>query len=175
MTGPLPEHDHRVVLGIGANLADRFGTLQGAIDTLGDTPNVSVLAVSPVYETTPLGGLDQPDYLNAVLVIATDLPANLLLERTQAIEQAYGRVRAEHWGSRTLDIDILVYDDVVSDDPDLTLPHPGAHQRACDLVPWHDIEPDAEVPGRGTVGELLAAVGTEGVRPRGDLRLQEPG
>ncbi|MGH3318596.1 MAG: 2-amino-4-hydroxy-6-hydroxymethyldihydropteridine diphosphokinase [Streptosporangiaceae bacterium] len=162
----------RARLGLGSNLGDRRAMLQGAVDALGDTPGVDVVAVSPVYESAPLGGMDQPDYLNAVVVIDTTLSGELLLERAHAIEDAFGRARAERWGARTLDVDILTYAEHVSEDPELTLPHPGAHERSFVLVPWHDVEPEAEVPGRGRVRELVNSVGPAGVRRRDDLELR---
>ncbi|UGY92227.1 2-amino-4-hydroxy-6-hydroxymethyldihydropteridine diphosphokinase [Streptomyces gobiensis] len=168
-----PKH---AVLSLGSNLGNRLETLQGAIDALEDTPGVRVKAVSPVYETEPWGVEpgSQPTYFNAVVLIRTTLPPASLLERGQAIEEAFERVRDERWGPRTIDVDIVSYQDVVSDDPQLTLPHPRAHERAFVLVPWHDVDPSAEVPGQGKVTELLAAVGQEGVAARGDLELVVP-
>lgn len=100
-----------------------------------------------------------------MVVIRTTLPPSSLLERGQAIEEAFDRVRDERWGPRTIDVDILAYADVVSDDPQLTLPHPRAHERAFVLAPWHDVEPEAQVPGHGAVAELLSSIGYGGVRP----------
>ena len=91
-----------------------------------------------------------------------------------AIEEAFERVREERWGPRTIDVDIVAYQDVVSDDPRLTLPHPRAHERAFVLVPWHDVDPEAELPGRGAVAELLTGLGREGVAARADLELRLP-
>jgi 2-amino-4-hydroxy-6-hydroxymethyldihydropteridine diphosphokinase len=166
----------RAVLSLGSNLGNRLETLQGAVDALEDTPGVRVKAVSPVYETGPWG-VDpdsQPSYLNAVVVLKTTLPPSSLLERAQAIEEAFHRVRAERWAPRTLDIDVVAYADQVSDDPWLTLPHPRAHERAFVLAPWHDVEPDAQLPGRGAVTDLLAATATGEVEPRQDLQLRLP-
>lgn len=166
----------RAVISLGSNLGNRLEILQGAVDALEDTPGLRVKAVSPVYETEPWG-VDrgtQPSYFNAVVLIKTTLPPASLLERGQAIEEAFERVRDERWGPRTIDVDIVAYQDVLSDDPLLTLPHPRAHERAFVLVPWHDIEPEAEVPGRGAVAELLSAVGSGGVLPRADLELRLP-
>lgn len=165
---------HRATLGLGSNLGDRLATLQGAVDALGETPGVVIDGVSPVYETEPFGGKDQPDYLNAVVTVRTKLPPRMLLERAFAVEDAFGRVRAERWGSRTLDVDVITYDDLVSDDPVLTVPHPGAHERATVLAPWHDIAPEAELPGHGPIARLLAAADTSGVRRRDDLTLAGP-
>lgn len=164
------------VISLGSNLGNRLETLQGAIDALEDTPGLRVKAVSPVYETEPwgVGPGTQPSYFNAVVLIKTTLPPSSLLERGHAIEEAFERVRDERWGPRTLDVDIVTYQDVISDDPVLTLPHPRAHERAFVLVPWHDVDPAAEVPGLGAVSCLLAQVGREGVQPRADLELRLP-
>ncbi|MEV6204392.1 2-amino-4-hydroxy-6-hydroxymethyldihydropteridine diphosphokinase [Streptomyces sp. NPDC051771] len=164
------------VVALGANLGNRLENLQGAVDALADTPGLRVKAVSPVYETAPWGVEpgSQPSYLNAVAVVRTTLPPSSLLERAQAVEEAFHRVREERWGARTLDVDIVTYADVVSDDPVLTLPHPRAHQRAFVLAPWHDVDPEAQLPGHGPVAALLAALGHEGLTPRPDLELRLP-
>ncbi|MEU0243072.1 2-amino-4-hydroxy-6-hydroxymethyldihydropteridine diphosphokinase [Streptomyces sp. NPDC006235] len=166
----------RAVVALGSNLGNRLETLQGAIDALEDTPGVRIKAVSPVYETEPWG-VDpgsQPAYFNAVVVLKTTLPPSSLLERAHAVEEAFHRVRDERWGPRTLDVDIVSYADVVSDDPQLTLPHPRAHERAFVLAPWHDLDPEAQLPGRGPVAGLLDSVTREGVAPRADLELRLP-
>jgi 2-amino-4-hydroxy-6-hydroxymethyldihydropteridine diphosphokinase len=155
----------RAVLSVGANLGDRLGTLQGCVQAIAGLPDTDVLAVSPVYQTAPVGGPPQPDYLNAVLVIQTGLPPRDLLAATGRIEAGAGRVRAERFGPRTLDVDIISYEGQVSDDPVLTLPHPRAHQRAFVLTPWHDLDPGAEIPGHGPIASLLAGLDQAGVRP----------
>ena len=164
---------HRVVLSVGSNLGDRLGTLQGCVQAIGELPETDVLAVSPVYETAPVGGPAQPDYLNAVLIVATGLAPHDLLAATQRIEAGFGRVRAERFGPRTLDIDIISFAGEVSDDPVLTLPHPRAHERAFVLAPWHDLDPAASLPGRGAVAALLAGALLTGSGPAGVLR--QPG
>lgn len=164
------------VIALGSNVGNRLERLQSAVDALADTPGLRVKAVSPVYETEPWG-VDpdgQTSYFNAVVLVRTTLPPSSLLERGHAIEEALERVRDERWGPRTIDVDIVAYQGVVSDDPRLTLPHPRVHERAFVLVPWHDVDPAAEVPGHGAVAELLAAVGREGVAPRADLELSLP-
>ncbi|MFJ2262461.1 2-amino-4-hydroxy-6-hydroxymethyldihydropteridine diphosphokinase [Streptomyces sp. NPDC087844] len=170
------QNPRRAVISLGSNLGNRLETLQGAIDALEDTPGVRVRAVSPVYETEPWGveADSQPSYFNAVVVLKTTLPPSSLLERAHAVEEAFHRVRDERWGPRTIDVDIVAYADVVSDDPTLTLPHPRAHERAFVLAPWNDVEPEAQLPGRGPVAQLLAAVTRDGVAPRADLELQLP-
>ena len=155
----------RTVLSVGANLGDRLGTLQGCVQAIARLPDTDVLAISPVYETAPVGGPAQPDYLNAVLVIQTALPPRDLLEAVHRIEADFGRVRAQRFGPRTLDVDIIDYAGQVSGDPVLTLPHPRAHERAFVLAPWHDVDPGAGLPGRGAVAGLLAGLDRAGVRP----------
>ncbi|MFF2999652.1 2-amino-4-hydroxy-6-hydroxymethyldihydropteridine diphosphokinase [Streptomyces sp. NPDC057950] len=170
------QNPKRAVLSLGSNLGNRLETLQGAVDALEDTPGVRIKGVSPVYETQPWGVEpgSQPTYLNAVVVLKTTLPPSSLLERAHAVEEAFDRVRDERWGARTIDVDIVAYADVVSDDPVLTLPHPHAHERAFVLAPWHDVEPEAQLPGRGPVAQLLAGVGQDDVTPRADLELHLP-
>lgn len=155
--------NRRTVIAMGSNLGDRLEYLQGGLDGLFDTPRLVFVAVSPVYETTPVGGPEQPDYLNAVVIAETSMPARAVLERCLSLEDAFGRVRGERWGPRTLDLDLIIYGDEVTDSPALTLPHPRAHERAFVLAPWHDADPEAELPGQGKVADLLAALSTEGV------------
>jgi 2-amino-4-hydroxy-6-hydroxymethyldihydropteridine diphosphokinase len=162
-----------VVLALGSNLGERQDILQGAVDAIVGLPEVRLTAVSPVYETVPVGGPAQPDYLNAVVLAATALPARALLDRLHEIEAAFDRVRLVRWGPRTLDIDIIVFDEQRSDSPELTLPHPRAHERAFVLAPWHDVDPDAALPGHGPVAEFWARAGQTGLR-RSNLRLEVP-
>ncbi|MFJ2736635.1 MULTISPECIES: 2-amino-4-hydroxy-6-hydroxymethyldihydropteridine diphosphokinase [unclassified Streptomyces] len=170
------QNPKRAVISIGSNLGNRLETLQGAVDALEDTPGVRIKAVSPVYETEPWGVEpgSQPSYFNAVVVLKTTLPPSSLLERAHAIEEAFSRVRDERWGPRTLDVDIVAYAENVSDDPVLTLPHPRAHERAFVLAPWYDVDPEAQLAGRGAVADLLTALTRAGVEPRADLELRLP-
>jgi 2-amino-4-hydroxy-6-hydroxymethyldihydropteridine diphosphokinase len=176
-----------VVLSLGSNLGDRLACLQEAIDFLGNkdhradgagpagrTGGLIPIAVSGVYETAPVGGPPQDDYLNAVLLARTTLSCREVLERAQAAEAALHRVRLERWGPRTLDVDVIACGDEQSADPRLTLPHPRAAERAFVLAPWLDVAPDAVLPGRGPVTDLLRAVGTAGLRRRRDLVLTLP-
>jgi 2-amino-4-hydroxy-6-hydroxymethyldihydropteridine diphosphokinase len=165
---------HKVVLSLGSNVGDRLENLQEAIDALFDAPGLSLEAMSPIYETAPWGPVEQGDFLNVVLVATTRLAPEVLLERVLSIEEAMRRERSVRWGPRTLDIDIVQFGSVVSDDPALTLPHPRAHERAFVLVPWLDIDPEGELAGRGRIAELAQAVGSEGVTRREDLALQPP-
>jgi 2-amino-4-hydroxy-6-hydroxymethyldihydropteridine diphosphokinase len=163
----------RAALGLGSNLGEREDALQGAVSSLLATPEIVVYGVSGVYETAPVGGPDQPDYLNAVLVVDTALSPRELLERAQAVEEAYGRDRAreQRWGPRTLDIDVLAVGDRTEDTADMTVPHPRLHERAFVLVPWCEVDPAFPVPGRAAVRDLLAAVDPAGVQRRADLAL----
>jgi 2-amino-4-hydroxy-6-hydroxymethyldihydropteridine diphosphokinase len=163
----------RVAFGLGANLGDRVAALQGAVDII--APHLRDAVVSSVYETAPVGGPDQPDYANAVLVGDSDQDPSALLALAQAAEQAWHRTREVRWGPRTLDVDVLAVGDVVSDDPSLTLPHPRAHERAFVLVPWVEADPTADLPDGRRVVDLLAALGdVSGVRRRDDVTLRLP-
>ena len=162
-----------VVLALGSNLGDRQDILQGAVDAIVGLPGIRVTAVSPVYETVPVGGPAQPDYLNAVVLADAARPARELLDRLHEIEAAFDRVRVVRWGPRTLDIDVVDFGGERSDDPELTLPHPRAHERAFVLGPWRDVDPDAALPGHGPVAELLAKADRSGLR-RSNLSLVIP-
>jgi dihydropteroate synthase len=163
-----------VVLALGSNLGDRLDILQGCVDAIARVPEVEVMAVSPVYETVPVGGPPQPDYLNAVLLARTTLSPRVLLGRLHDVEAAFSRERDVRWGPRTLDIDIITVAGEVSDDPGLTLPHPRAHERAFVLAPWHDVDQDAVLPGRGAVAGLLATADRDGIR-RAPRTIRLPG
>lgn len=157
----------RAVLSLGANLGDRLANLRLAVNGLGD----AVVAVSPVYETAPWGGVEQPDFLNAVVIVSADVDEWGWLAKARELEDAAHRVRTVHWGPRTLDVDVVTVDGVTSDDPELLLPHPGTPDRATVLIPWLDIEPDAVLPGHGRVADLLVKVDTSGVTRRNDMTL----
>jgi 2-amino-4-hydroxy-6-hydroxymethyldihydropteridine diphosphokinase len=169
----------RAVLSLGSNLGDRLAHLRSAVRALDDV----LVGVSGVYQTTPWGDADQPDYLNAVAMVAgDDVTAYGWLDRAHVLERDAGRVRdpRRRFGPRTLDVDvIMVWSEdgsaVLSSDPELTLPHPRAHERAFVLRPWCDIQPHAQLPGHGWVADLLRtpAVATDvtGLKPRADLSL----
>jgi len=131
----------RAYVGIGSNLGERLSYLQLAIDHLAAADDVTVVAVSPVYETVPVGGPEQPDYLNAVVAVDTVLTAQELLGVAQRIEAAAERVRTVRWGPRTLDIDVLLVGDERVDAPDLVVPHPRMTERAFVVVPLADLDP----------------------------------
>jgi 2-amino-4-hydroxy-6-hydroxymethyldihydropteridine diphosphokinase len=164
----------QLVVSLGSNLGERFDNLQGAVRALADTPEVWVTGVSPIYETAPVDAPDGSDnFLNAIILADTTLAATRLLDRAQAIEDAFDRQRSEVKNSpRTLDVDLIVLGDRRSDDDVLRLPHPRAAERAFVLRPWLDIDPEAELLGHGPVADLLAAVGEDGVARRDDLSLE---
>lgn len=163
----------RAVLALGSNLGERMASLQGAVDSLADTPEVWVTAVSGVYETEPVDAPDGSDrFLNAVVLIDTTLSAATLMERALAIEDAFDRERpTERNAPRTLDVDLVVVGDRRSDEDFLRLPHPRAKERAFVLRPWHDLEPDAEIPGEGPIEKLLEDTDQSGLTLRDDLTL----
>ncbi len=162
-----------VVLSLGSNVGERFANLQGAVNSLADTPEVHVVAVSSVYETEPVDAPDgSGDFLNAVLLADTTLSVATLLDRAKAVESAYGRDRGERHSPRTLDVDLVVVGDRLSDTPELTLPHPRAHDRVFVLLPWHEVDELAQIPGKGKVADLLAGLDTSGVVRRDDLQLE---
>ncbi len=163
----------RVAFGLGANLGDRLAALQGAVDIL--APLLVDPIVSHVYETAPIGGPEQPEYANAVLMGTSDLPPRELLAAAHRAEQEWHRVREVRWGPRTLDVDVLDIDGVISDDPILTLPHPRICERGFVLVPWLEIEPDAILANGVRLSEqsdvLEQAEREDLVRRRNDVEL----
>lgn len=148
-----PLSDHRAVLALGSNLGESESTIERAVVDLQEA-GVRILRVSPLYRTAPVGGpAGQPDYVNAVIEVSTSLRPYELLKLCNAVEAAHHRERLVRWGPRTLDIDVIDYEGVVSDDPVLTLPHPRAHERSFVLTPWARMDPEAH---------LLVARGDEG-------------
>lgn len=144
-----PSEPVEVVLALGANVGAAQDTLRAAVAALAAVDGLEVRTVSPLARTAPVGGPDQPDFLNAVVIARTTLSPRALLRATQAVETAHGRERNERWGPRTLDIDLIVYGTTLAVTDDLELPHPRAHQRAFVLQPWAQIAPDAVLPGLG--------------------------
>ena len=153
----------QAVFSLGANLGDTIETLQRAVDLLAVTPDVVVTDVSAVYRTAPVGRTDQPDFHNIVLLAETMMSSDVLLDRIHAIEEGLGRVRAERWGPRVIDIDLVALGERVRTDEHLTLPHPRALERAFVLVPWLETDPDATLVGHGPVRDLVAALDAGGV------------
>ena len=155
----------RTFVALGGNLGDVENTLIEAIFAIDGMPQTSVRAQSAFYSTTAWGRTDQPDFINAVVEINTRLAPRILLEKLLEIEEKFGRVRSEgeKWGPRELDLDLLIYGDESMDEPGLHLPHPHLHERAFVLVPLAEIASGLEIPGRGRVDALLAAVDASGV------------
>jgi 2-amino-4-hydroxy-6-hydroxymethyldihydropteridine diphosphokinase len=152
-------------LALGSNLGDRLATLQGAVDRLDARPSIDVVRSSRVYETEPVGP-PQPPYLNAVIEIRTELEPRELLNECLAIEGELGRVRAERWGPRTIDIDVLTYDEREIDEPDLEIPHPRMHERAFVLIPLTDLTADPVLRDGRRIGDVrIAPDAMFGVRP----------
>jgi 2-amino-4-hydroxy-6-hydroxymethyldihydropteridine diphosphokinase len=149
------------VVSLGSNLDDRAGHLAVAREMLGAV--FPVVGVSPIYETAPVGYVDQPAFLNQILLVET-AEAEELLSAGHRAEEARGRMRNRRWGPRPLDVDVISVDAQQSESPRLTLPHPRAHERAFVLMPWLDLDPDAELPGRGVVRTLLRRLDTSDVR-----------
>lgn len=168
------EDGRDVVLGLGSNLGDSIIILQGAVRDLAAVEGLEITAASAVFETDPVGGPEQPVFLNAVLLGRTTLRNHELLTAGQKVEQHWQRTRDVRWGPRTLDVDIVAMGDETADNPDLTIPHRLAHERAFVLVPWLDVDPEAELVGWGSVQALVDALDTSGVR-RTPFRLEVPG
>ncbi|KHK96552.1 2-amino-4-hydroxy-6-hydroxymethyldihydropteridine pyrophosphokinase [Microbacterium mangrovi] len=151
------------VVAIGANLGARAETIDAAIDELRQLPLVAAVRAAPVIESVAVkpDGPDEdaPTYLNTVALLRTRMAPSVLLSHLHRIEAEHGRVRAERWGDRTLDLDLIAYGDVRSTDPRLTLPHPRAAERSFVLDPWLAVDADAVLPGHGAVAELSAALG----------------
>ena len=146
-------------IGLGANLEGPAQQLRRAFDELAVLPDTHLTERSPLYKSPPLGPPDQPDYVNAVAALETHLAPHVLLAELRRIESAHGRRRdGTRWGPRSLDLDLLLYGDLVLETPELTLPHPGLPERAFVLYPLHDIAPDLVVPGKGALRELRAGL-----------------
>jgi 2-amino-4-hydroxy-6-hydroxymethyldihydropteridine diphosphokinase len=145
----------RAYVGLGANLGDREATLRHAVALLDAEAAIAVLAVSSLRETEPVGVVGQPPFLNGAALLDTPLAPRGLLDRLLAVERRLGRVRAERWGPRTVDLDLLLYGDAVLDEPGLTVPHPRLHERAFALEPLVELDASLEVPGHGPATTLL--------------------
>jgi len=152
-------------LALGANLGDPVATVDSAFAAISRLPQSTLLARSALYRTAPVGLADQPEFINAAARIETRLAPEALLDALLAIEQDFGRIRSLRNGPRTLDLDLLLYDDLVLDTPRLSLPHPRLHLRAFVLQPLADVvpTPDFPLPGRGTLAAWLPAVANQGI------------
>ena len=143
----------KAVISLGANIGDAKANLDLAVGLLREA--TEVIAVSSYLQTKPVGGPEQPDYLNAVAIIDSDLPAKDLLAVLNGIETAMGRTREIHWGPRVIDLDLIQYGGLLVSDEKLTLPHPRAHERRFVLAPWFEIEPEAILLTHGRISDLL--------------------
>ncbi len=148
----------KAVLSIGSNLGNRFDHLQSAVTKICENPKISAVKVSSVYETKPVGGVEQDDFLNAVVSLETTLSSDELLNFAQALENQAQRVREVRWGPRTLDVDILIYGDEVLNTEKLTLPHPRIAERAFVLIPWFELDPEAVIPNFGKLETLYNSI-----------------
>jgi 2-amino-4-hydroxy-6-hydroxymethyldihydropteridine diphosphokinase len=148
----------RAYVGLGANLGPREVTLLRAADLLAAADGVEVVAVAQLRETEPVGLVEQPPFLNGAVAIDTSLPPRALLDLLLEIERSLGRVRGERWGPRTIDLDLLVYGDESVEEQGLHVPHPRLHERRFALEPLAELDPELEIPGLGTVSELIAAL-----------------
>lgn len=144
-------------VGVGSNMGDRLENLRAAVRDLARSPDVRVVRSSSVYETAPVGGPEQGDFLNAVVEISTELEPHALLEALQRIESELGRVRAERFGPRTIDLDLLLYGDEEIDDPDLTVPHPRMRERAFVVVPLTELGAGDALPHGGRLEPVTDA------------------
>jgi 2-amino-4-hydroxy-6-hydroxymethyldihydropteridine diphosphokinase len=156
--------DFDCIIALGSNLGDKARNIDTAIGLLTDEGTVRLLSRSRNFATAPWGKTDQDWFVNACIAVATGLPARELLARCQEIERRMGRVPAEKWGPRIIDLDLLIYGEEVIREPDLVLPHPHIGERAFVLAPLMDIAPDLKIGGR-RVRELYAAIDLEGVAP----------
>ena len=151
-------------IGLGSNLDDPVSKVREGLKALGRFPRTRVVAESALYRSAPLGPADQPDYVNAVAAIETELGPQALLRTLQAVEVDHGRVRgAVRWGPRTLDLDILLYGDLLLTEPSLTVPHPQMTNRAFVLVPLREIAPEIVIPGAGGIDDLMARLPVQAV------------
>jgi 2-amino-4-hydroxy-6-hydroxymethyldihydropteridine diphosphokinase len=159
----------RVYLGLGSNLAEPLAQLHDALKALAALPQSQLVGTSSFYASDPLGPADQPRYVNAVAALDTELPPLQLLDALQAIELNQGRERkAERWGPRTLDLDILLFGDLMLDEPRLRVPHYHLHARAFVLYPLAELAPDLRLPDGRALSDLLAACPFEGLERLGD-------
>ena len=155
---------NQAVIGLGSNLQQPLNQVQQAVTELAEIPRTRLLKVSSLYRSLPMGPTDQPDYINAVAELETELEPHALLDALQIIEQQHGRVReGERWGPRTLDLDILLYSDAVIADERLQVPHPGIAERAFVLYPLAEILPEIAIPGLGSLRDLLGTCPDDGL------------
>lgn len=153
----------RAVISLGSNIGDKFSYLQSAVNEINSLGDSEILICSSVYKTKPIGFEDQEDFLNAVLILETDICAEELLKKLQLIELNLGRERTIKWGPRTIDLDLIEYEKLVLNTKDLILPHPRAFERCFVLKPWNEIDDNAEIIGHGNVKQILQNLDCLGV------------
>jgi 2-amino-4-hydroxy-6-hydroxymethyldihydropteridine diphosphokinase len=161
----------KVTLSLGSNIGERFQHLQTAVTKINQNKKISNVLSSSVYETKPVGGPEQDNFLNAVICLDTELTPFELLEFTQKIENEAERIREVRWGPRTLDIDVLVYGKTVIDSEVLSIPHPRISERAFVIIPWLEIEPTAQIPNIGLLKDLKNRITYSDVQLNSDMKL----
>lgn len=159
-----------IYLGLGSNLDSPLENLRSARAAIAGETRICEIAFSNFYQSPPMAGMNQPDYINAVMAIETDLTALELLATMQKIENQHGRIRSQRWGARTLDIDILLFGDEILDLPDLKIPHYGMAERAFVLQPLFEIAPDLEIPTLGNIAKLVARCPLNGLERVADAK-----
>lgn len=151
-------------IGLGSNLQQPMAQLQQALSELDQVPGSRLQASSSFYLSSPMGPVEQPDYINSVAALQTELSALALLDELQQIEQLHGRVRRQHWGPRTLDLDLLLYADQIIRSDRLSVPHPGIGGRAFVLLPLAELAPGLQIPGLGVVADVLLSSDTKDIK-----------
>jgi 2-amino-4-hydroxy-6-hydroxymethyldihydropteridine diphosphokinase len=154
----------RVYIGLGSNLEQPQQQILTAIRDIEAIAGLELVAQSSLYHSPPMGPQDQPDYINAVVAVETELAPLAVLDALQHIEQSHGRIRKRHWGERTLDLDILLMDDRVINETRLTVPHPGIAERAFVVYPLAEIAPDLTIPGKGKLADIKANCPLDGLK-----------
>lgn len=153
----------RAVISLGSNIGDKFSYLQSAVNEINSLGDSEILICSSVYKTKPVGFEDQEDFLNAALILETDLSAEELLQKLLLIELNLGRERTIKWGPRTIDLDLIDYEKIIMNTESLTLPHPRAFERCFVLKPWNEIDDNAEIIGQGNVKQILQNLDCQGI------------
>ncbi len=157
MMASTPSFKTRCFIGLGSNLEDPVSQVKQALQELAELPDTRFVKASSLYSSAPVGPQDQPDFVNAVAELETTLEAHTLLDQLQSLEQKHQRVRARHWGPRTLDLDLLLYGTEQINSERLTVPHAFMKERSFVLYPLAEIAPDTEIPNTGSLSQLLVA------------------
>ena len=161
----------RVFIGLGSNLENPSGQIKTAVKDMQMMPDTELVACSSLYKSPPMGPQDQPDYINAVVELNTELNPHSLLDHLQKIEQQHGRIRKRHWGERTLDLDVLVYGEQSLKDERLTVPHPGIAERAFVIYPLAEIDEQLIIPGFGKAEQLVEQCPRDGLQQMENMDL----